>query len=130
MPPALAAGAQSGIPTLASLRDSFPDAAHAAIQASVLASAGDGVLARANAFVKAQVASRSLTPQPGNGTDAVLSRMEDKLRHDDLAGTLAESQALPSEAAAAMRGWLDSAELRLGATDGLAALAPSLPATN
>lgn len=130
VPPALAAGAQSGIPTLASLRDSFPDAAHAAIQASVLASAGDGVLARANAFVKAQVASRSLTPQPGNGTDAVLSRMEDKLRHDDLAGTLAESQALPSEAAAAMRGWLDSAELRLGATDGLAALAPSLPATN
>ena len=64
------------------------------------------------------------------GTDAVLSRMEDKLRRDDLAGALAESQALPSEAAAAMSGWLDSAKLRLGATDGLAALASSLPAPN
>lgn len=130
VPAELAAAAASGIPTLASLRESFADAAHGAIQSSVLASAGDGVLARANAFVKAQVASRSLTPQPGTGTDAVLSRMEDKLRQDDLAGALAESQALPSEAAAAMQGWLDSAKLRLGATQGLAALAQSLPATN
>ena len=88
------------------------------------------MLARANAFLKAQVASRSLTPQPGTGTDAVLSRMEDRLRQDDLAGALAEAQALPSEAAAAMQGWLDSAKLRLGATDGLAALAQTLPATN
>lgn len=130
VPAELAAAAASGIPTLASLRESFADAAHGAIQSSVLASAGDGVLARANAFVKAQVASRSLTPQPGTGTDAVLSRMEDKLRQDDLAGALAESQALPSEAAAAMQDWLDSAKLRLGATQGLAALAQSLPATN
>lgn len=130
VPPALAAGAEAGIPTLASLREGFPDAAHAAIQASILAGAGDGILARANAFIKAQVASRSLTPKPGPGTDAVLSRMEDKLRHDDLAGALTESQALPSEAAAAMSGWLDSAKLRLGATDGLAALVSSIPATN
>jgi hypothetical protein len=130
VPPALAAGAEAGIPTLASLREGFPNAAHAAIQASILAGAGDGILARANAFIKAQVASRSLTPKPGPGTDAVLSRMEDKLRHDDLAGALTESQALPSEAAAAMSGWLDSAKLRLGATDGLAALVSSIPATN
>ena len=130
VPPELAAGAQSGILTLASLRSSFPDAAHAAIQASVIASAGEGVLARANAFVMAQVASRSLTPQPGSGTDAVLSRMEDKLRQDDLAGALSEAQALPSEAAAAMGDWLAAAKLRLGATDGLASLASSLPTTN
>lgn len=130
VPPALAAAAQAGIPTLASLREGFATAAHDAIKASILASAGDGVVARANAFLQAQVASRSLTPQTGTGTDAVLSRMEDKLRRDDLAGALAESQALPSEAAAAMSGWLDSAKLRLGATDGLAALASSLPAPN
>lgn len=130
VPPELAAGAQSGIPTLATLRSGFPDAAHAAIQASVVAAAGDGVLARANAFLKAQVASRSLTPREGPGTDAVLSRMEEKLRQDDLAGVVAESQALPSEAQAAMADWLASARLRLGATNGLAALAASLPATN
>lgn len=130
VPPALAAGAATGIPTFASLREGFPAAAQAAIQASVLAGAGQGVLARAGAFVKAQVASRSLTPKPGPGTDAVQSRMEDKLRQDDLAGALAESDGLPSEAAAAMSGWLDSARLRLGAIDGLAALASSIPATN
>lgn len=131
VPPSLAEGAQSGVATLATLRDTFPDAAHKAIQASIVASAaGEGVLARANAYLKAQMASRSLTPRPGPGTDAVLSRMEDKLRHDDLAGALAESQALPSEAAAAMADWLAAAKLRAGAADGIAALASSLPATN
>ena len=73
-----------------------------------MAGAGDGVLARSRAFLAAQVASRSLTPQTGTGTDAVLSRMEDRLRHDDLKGVLAEAEQLPSEAAAAMSGWLDA----------------------
>lgn len=130
VPPELAAGAEAGIPTLASLRDQFADAAHTAIQASVIAASGDGVLGRAQAFIQAQVASRSLTPQDGPGTDAVLSRMEDRLRNDDLAGAIAEADALPSEAGAAMSDWLNAAKLRLGATDGLSALSSSLPATN
>ena len=74
-----------------------------------MASAGDGVLARSRAFLEAQVSSRSLTPQTGQGTDAVLSRMEDKLRQDDLDGVLAEAESLPSEAAAAMGDWLAAA---------------------
>ena len=65
VPEGLTAAAASGVPTLAQLRDSFPDAAHAAIRASIVASAGDGVLARSRAFLQAQVASRSLTPQAG-----------------------------------------------------------------
>ncbi len=130
VPEGLTAAAASGVPTLAQLRDSFPDAAHAAIRASIMAGAGDGALARSRAFLEAQVASRSLTPQPGMSPDAVLSRMEDKLRHDDLTGVLAESAQLPSEAAAAMAGWLDSARLRLDAEAGLAALDATLPATN
>lgn len=130
VPPELAAGAGSGIPTIAALRDQFADAAQSAIQASVVASSGDGVLGRAGAFIKAQVASRSLTPQEGTGTDAVLSRMEDSLRNDDLAGAIAEADALPSEAGAAMSGWLEAARLRLGATEGLSALSSSTPATN
>jgi hypothetical protein len=118
------------VPTLAQLRDSFPDAAHDAIRASIMAAAGDGVIARSRAFLKAQVASRSLTPQAGMSPDAVLSRMEDRLRKDDLEGALAESAQLPSEAAAAMRDWLDAAKLRLGAEAGLAALDAAPPATN
>jgi hypothetical protein len=133
VPDGLQAAAATGVATLATLRDSFPDAAHEAIRASILASAGDGLLARSRAYLEAQMASRSLTPQPGNGPDAVLSRMEGRLQHDDLAGALRESEALPSEAAAAMSGWLDAARLRAGATDGLATLAaaaPAAPASN
>ena len=130
MPEGLTAAAPSGVLTLAALRDSFPDAAHTAIRASILAGAGDGLIARGRAFLEAQVASRSLTPRPGVGPDAVLSRMEDRLRKDDLDGALAEAAALPSEAAGAMDGWLAAARLRAGAVAGLAALEGALAATN
>ena len=128
--PELKTAAPSGVATLAELRDSYADAAHDAIEASILAGAGPGVLARTQAFLEAQVASRSLTPQQGNGTDAVLSRMEAKLGQDDLKGALAESEALPSEAAAAMADWLDAARLREAAVEGLSALETAVPATN
>jgi len=130
VPEGLTAAAETGVQTMAQLRDSYADAAHAAIRASIMAAAGDGVVARSRAYLAAQVASRSLTPQPGMGPDAVLSRMEERLRNNDLKGVLAESEQLPSEAAAAMSGWLDAARLRLGAEDGLAALDAALPATN
>lgn len=129
VPQGLADVAATGVPTLAQLRDSFPDDAHAAIRASIMASAGTGVLARSQAFLEAQVSSRSLAPQSGMTPDAILSRMEDKLRRDDLAGVLAEAQSLPSEAAAAMQGWLDSVRRRVAAEDGLATLDSTLPAS-
>jgi hypothetical protein len=130
LPDGLAAAAATGAPTLASLRDDFPEAAHAAIRASILAGAGDGMVARARAFVGAQIASRSLTPQQGMSPDAVLSRMENSLRRDDLAGVLAEAGHLPSEASAAMGGWLDGVRLRLAAEAGLAEISAQLPVTN
>lgn len=129
-PEGLSAAAESGVATLSSLRESYPDAAHAAIRASIMASAGGGVLARSRAFLEAQVSSRSLTPQTGQGTDAVLSRMEDRLRQDDLDGLLAEAERLPSEAAAAMGDWLAAARKRAAAMDGLATLDASLTKTN
>ena len=130
MPAGLAAAAPTGIATLAQLRDRFPDAAHDAIRASIIASAGDGVIARSRAFLEAQMASRSLTPKPGMAPDAVLSRMEERLRHDDLDGALAEADELPSEAAGAMADWLGAARLRVGAVEGLAELDRAPAATN
>jgi hypothetical protein len=129
-PPGLEAAAEGGVATLSSLRESYPDGAHAAIRASIMASAGSGVLARARAFLDAQVSSRSLTPQTGQGTDAVLSRMEERLRQDDLDGLLAEAENLPSEAAAAMGDWLAAVRKRAAAIDGLATLDASLTKTN
>jgi hypothetical protein len=130
LPEGLAAAAPTGAPTLATLQAGFPEAAHEAIRASIVASAGDGFLARTGAYLNAQVASRSLTPQPGMSPDAVLSRMEDRLRNGDLAGALAEADSLPSEAAAAMGDWLAAARLRLAAEAGLSELSAASPAAN
>ena len=130
VPEGLADSADSGVATLAALRDDYPDAAHAAIRASIFESAGDGVMARSRAFLQSQVASRSLSPQEGEGTDAVLSRIEDRVRNDDLDGALAAAEALPSEAAAAMQDWLDAVRKRAQAVDGLGTLESSLTATN
>lgn len=131
IPAALSTAAASGVETPSALRDSFGTAAHEAIRASITAAAaGEGVFARARAFLEAQVASRSLTPQEGVGPDAVLSRMEDRLRQDDLPGALAESAQLPPEATAAMAGWLSAAKLRADAVAGYAELDRALAATN
>ncbi len=130
VPTGLTAAAESGAPTLATLRDTFPEAAHAAIRASIVEGAGDGILNRAGALFRAQFATRSLAPKEGAGPDAVLSRMGDRINNDDLAGALAESAALPSEAKAAMSGWLEGAQLRAEATAALAELRSATPATN
>lgn len=112
--PAVLLDASSGVATMAKLRANFPEAAHDAIRASILASAGDGVLASIGAFAKAQVAGRSLTPQDGVGPDAVLSRAEAALKNDDLATALTEIDALPaasmpSEARGSMGDWVANA---------------------
>jgi hypothetical protein len=129
-PEPLAAAAPSGVVTAAALRERFPDAAYAAIRASIMAAAGEGVVERSRAYLEAQVASRSLTPQPGLTPDAVLSRVEDALKRDDLDAALAEADALPSEAAAAMDDWLSAARQRAGALTGLAELSASLATLN
>ncbi len=112
--PAALADTSNGVATMAKLRADFPQAAHGAIRASILASAGDGVFASVSAFTKAQVAGRSLTPQDGVGPDAVLSRAEAALKQDDLDKALAEIDALPAAAMSpdgdgAMAVWLASA---------------------
>lgn len=129
LPEGLEAAAASGAPSLADLQAGFPAMAREAIRVAILASAGDGFLARARAYVEAQIASRSLSPQPGATPDAILSRMDDDLAKGDLAGVLTESTALPSEAKAALSGWLEGVKARQAADAALATLGPAQPAT-
>lgn len=129
-PIGLSAAASSGVQTLPELRASFSDAAHEAIRATITADAEGGVLARSRAFLQAQVASRSLSPQEGSDPDAVLSRMEDALRRDDLQGALDEASALSPEAQAAMSDWLAAARLRAEAEAGLSEVETSTATTN
>ncbi|MXU64807.1 COG4223 family protein [Oceanomicrobium pacificus] len=121
-PDDLTSVADSGVATMPALRASFGGAAHDAIRASIRAGSGDGAASKLGAFLKAQMASRSLEPQSGLTPDAILSRMEDDLRQDNLAAALDEADDLPSEAQAAMQGWLDRARARQAAVAALAEL--------
>ncbi len=115
-PPALLASV-SGVKTLDGLERAFPLAAHAAIRADIAAGKDAGGLSGLGSFLRAQVATRSLTPQAGDSADAVLSRIEAALKLDDLATVLAEAEALPDAAAAEMAGWLAEVQVRATALD-------------
>lgn len=116
-----------GVPTLAALEAAFPEAARAALQASLrVSSEGDGALSRFGAFLQAQTGARSLTPQEGSGPDAVLSRAEAQLKAGDLPAALAEVQGLPAEGQAAMADWQALAQRRIAAIDAVAAVAAAV----
>lgn len=125
VPPALAARA-AGVPTLAMLQASFPDAARAALAASVRVDPEADAMGRIAAFLRAQTGARSLTPREGDDPDAILSRAEAALRSGDLEATFAELDALPPEGAAAMAAWRDQAAARQAAIRAVAELAASL----
>ncbi len=115
VPDVVAQNAEKGVPSLAALQDSFPDAARKALDASIRADTGDGTFDKIAAFVRVQSGARSLTPQEGDDPDAVLSRAEAALQAGDLDATLAELAALPDAGQTAMAGWRDAAETRVAA---------------
>jgi hypothetical protein len=116
-PPALAAPAADGVPTLAALAESFPEAARAALDASIRAGAGEGAIDRLTAFLRVQTGARSLEPRDGGDPDAVLSRAEAALRAGDLTAALTELSALPEAGQAEMAGWAEAARTRLDALE-------------
>lgn len=129
-PPALAAVAAEGIPTLDALRAMVPEAAHAAIRATIRSGTGDDVLSRATSFFEARIATRSLEAREGSDVDAVLSRFEARLAADDIPAALAEAAALPPEAAAAMEGVLAALRARGDVLAALAELSAAPAVTN
>lgn len=112
--PAELAAKSEGVNTLLHLLDTFPDAAHAAIEADILAQESDGILSGIGNFLSAQIATRSLEPQEGNTADAILSRAEAALKSDDLTTALTELDTLSTAAkdVAEMRDWLEKAKAR------------------
>ncbi len=125
VPPDLATQA-TGVPSLASLRAAFPDAARDALTLSLRDTAGDGTLNRIGAFLRSQTGARSLSPRAGDDPDAVLSRAEAALGTGDLAGAVAELGALPEAGQARMAEWIALANRRISAMDAVASLAASV----
>jgi hypothetical protein len=126
IPAILTEGAETGIPSLTALQDSFPDAARAALEASLRANMGEGWADRVTAFLRSQTGARSLTPRDGADPDAVLSRAEAALHDGRLPEVLTELQALPPEGLAAMEDWIATANRRVAALDAVNALSAAL----
>ena len=107
--------AETGAPTLAGLRDDFPDAARAALAAARSAGedgeAGSGL----GSFFRSTFNVRSTAPQEGATVDAILSRAEAALADGDLATALTEVESLPAGAAAPLADWTATARTRLDA---------------
>ena len=121
VPAALSGPAAEGVPSLAALRSDYPDAARAALAAAPGdAAPEEGFGGRFGAFLRSQTNARSLSPQEGDGADAVLSRAEAALNEGDLGTALTELDTLPEQSRSAMDDWISRARTR---QDALAAAA-------
>lgn len=126
VPLLLSQAAETGIPNLATLQDSFAEAARAALEAALRADMGDSWTDRAMSFFRTQTGARSLTPREGSDPDAILSRAEAALAKGDLVTTLAELDSLPEVARTAMADWRSTADQRLSAITALRELADTI----
>jgi hypothetical protein len=124
--PAVLSEQAQGVPSLSGLKSAFPEAARAALKASIQAEAGDGLGSRLAAFLRSQTGARSLAPRAGDDPDAVLSRAEAALNGSDLRAAIAELQGLPEAGQAIMAEWVVQATKRLTATEAAAALAATV----
>ena len=123
LPKALLDHAETGLPSLSLLQETFPEAARLALEAALRADMGDSWTERATSFFRSQTGARSLTPREGNDPDAILSRAEAAVKTGDLTAALAEISALPEAAQAPMAEWRAKAETRQAALVALAELA-------
>jgi hypothetical protein len=122
MPPALELGADQGGVGLEKLKQQFPSAARQALAASDPAEPANLSAARLGAFIKRQLNARSLSPQTGASTDAILSRTEAALASGDLSAALAEIEVLTPAPAAQMAAWKALAEQKLARQNALLSL--------
>lgn len=126
VPEALTAVAE-GAPTLAALREAFPEAARAGLAAAReagLTQDGGGL----GGFLRGQLSLRSTAPRTGDDPDAILSRAQAAIDQGRLAPALAEVGALPEPARLAMGEWTAQAQARADADAALASLRGAAPA--
>jgi hypothetical protein len=116
----------AGVTSLSALQETFPEAARAALTASRSEASEAGETGGFTGFLRSQLGARSLTPQEGSGTDAVLSRAEAALRDGRVADALAEIETLPEAARPAMSQWASTAKQRADALAAAQDLSDSL----
>lgn len=129
VPAPLAEHAEEGVPTLDTLRETFPDSARAALDRATRAAAEAGELGWWETVTRTQLGVRSLEAREGDDPDAVLSRAEDALRRGDLAAALDELDALPTQGREPLADWETQAEIRLATLAAAAELSAQLEQT-
>ena len=99
------------VPSLTSLQADFPEAARAALRASLRDSSSSGQGNMLTNFLKAQTNARSIEARDGDDPDAVLSRANAEVEAGRIAEALSQIEALPAAGrdAPAMADWLNRA---------------------
>jgi len=119
--------AETGVPTLAALREQFRDVEDAALEAQE-ASTGGTVVDRILQNAQSAVRVRSSEPPPRDGTRATLARIRAALEAGEPVRALAEWETLPEPARKASEAWASSLRARVAADEALVALVGSLAA--
>lgn len=108
----LSDAAANGVSTRAGLKARFPSVVESIFDAERRATE-EGLWSRFVANAKSLVTIRRTGEISGETTEAVVARMEERLKTDDLAGAVGEGEALQGPASEAASAWLGDARARL-----------------
>ena len=115
--------AASGVPSAATLGRELLAVVPVMQRAAGTAPRDGGILDRLQANAEKLVRVRPIEAVPGEDANAILSRIEVKAAHADIAGALAELAKLPSAVRAPALAWIAKAEARGKAVDATRRLA-------
>ncbi len=117
--------ASAGVPTEASLEARFPALVTAVLDAERAAS-DDSLWQKFLSNARKLITLRRTGEIAGDDTDAVLARMEERMKRGDLSAVIAEAQGLKGVAADAAAPWLKDASARVATNDLLGALTANI----
>ncbi len=117
--------ADSGVPALLVLQESFGAAARAGLAAAGVEKHG-AIVARLMGLVSVRPAK----PEAGASAAAIISRAEEAVHQNDISRALDELRPLPEPARKAMADWLAQARARVAAEAAVAALGEHFMAAN
>jgi hypothetical protein len=110
--------AAAGLPSTLTLSRELSGLAPALYQAAGVAQReGGGFLDRLQANAERLVRIRPVAEVPGDDPAAVITRIEVKAAHNDVAGALAELAKLPATARAPAEAWIKQAQARTAAVE-------------
>lgn len=107
--------AANGVPTEASIKERFPALVQNVLDAERQAK-NDGLFQRFISNARKLITVRRTGEIAGEDTEAVLARMEERLKLNDLTAAVTEGKSLKGAAAIAAAPWMKDAEARIATT--------------